>query len=233
MKKTGCLSWNTEEREQNLRLCSKSLVARYGLPRHGNKSNPLDEVVYILLSSQTDEAKYQKAYSNLKGAFASWKTIKSGDEIRIARILEPAGLSKVKASRIVSILFKIESDFGVRSLAHLKRMSNAEAEKYLCSLDGIGKKSARCVLMYSMGRNVFPVDTHTFRILKRLGAHDLPLPERRWHDAIQDMIPAEIRYSLHVTLVALGRDICKATRPLCSDCSVMELCVSFKRALLR
>ncbi len=216
--------WPESERAELLEKCNAELVSRYGRPMHGNKKNPLDETFYILLSSQTDESKYQAAYLRLKKAFPSWNLVGPADEDRIEEMIRPAGLSRAKAKNIMRILEKVEADFGVRSLAALRRLDDQEAEAYLRSLPGVGPKTARCVLMYSLDREVFPVDTHNFRVLKRLGLHDFPLPIRRWHDAIQDLVPEGLRFSLHVTLVSFGRDICRAGKPLCERCPLNRLC---------
>ncbi|MCU1265723.1 MAG: DNA-cytosine methyltransferase [Acidobacteria bacterium] len=216
--------WPKRKRTEYLKRSNELLISRYGIPRHGNKTNPLDEVGYIILSAQTDENKYQSVYRELKKRFPKWANIQRNDESIIEQILRPSGLSKLKAKYIVRILDKLDADFGKRSLASLKTMPDEEAEKYLASLLGIGPKSARCVLMYSLGRKVFPVDTHNFRVLKRLGAHNFPLPIRRWHDELQKIIPEDLRYSLHVTLVSLGREICRATRPACEICPLSALC---------
>jgi endonuclease III len=221
--------WAIRKRKQNLEICNEILVSKYGLPFHGNKKNPLDEVIYIILSSQTDENKYQFVFNNLKKEFPSWEKIKSTDEERLIQILKPAGLSKVKAKYIIDIFQRLDSDFGKRSLSFLKELPDGEAEKYLISLSGIGIKTARCVLMYSLDREVFPVDTHNFRVLNRLGAIDFPLPVRRWHNKIQEIIPKHLRFSLHVTLVSFGREICKAGKPLCEICPLNFICCYAKK----
>jgi endonuclease III len=216
--------WLKNSRIKNLERCNELLISKYGLPFHGNKINPLDEVIYIILSSQTDEDKYQFVFNLLKKKYPSWKNITASDEIRLRQLIRPAGLSNAKAKYIIELLKKLDSDLGKRSLSFLKNLPDDEAEKYLISLSGIGVKSARCVLMYSLGRQVFPVDTHNFRVLNRLGAIDLPQPIRRWHNKIQDIIPEHLRFSLHVTLVSHGREICKAGRPLCELCPLNQIC---------
>jgi endonuclease III len=216
--------WNDGNRKRLLRQATEILVREYGLPTHGNKSDPLDELVYIVLSSQTDETKYQAAHGALVREFPSLAAISLEDEDRIEQLIRPAGLSRVKARNLVCILTQVERDLGERSLNALYEWDDGRAEAYLCSLPGVGIKSARCVLMYSLGRRVMPIDTHNFRVLQRLGAHDLPLPVRRWHDAVQEMIPADIRHPLHVTLVAHGREVCKAAKPRCDVCPLRHIC---------
>lgn len=108
------------------------------------------------------------------------------------------------------------------------KMGDAEAEAFLLSLPGVGKKVARCVLMYSLGRQVFPVDTHCWRIARRLGwvrpiqkdKHCAP----RDMDRLQSKIPLELRHSLHVNIISLGREICTPTTPRCNECPISAWC---------
>jgi len=118
--------------------------------------------------------------------------------------------------------------FGEPTLKSLHKMSVKEAESFLLSLPGVGKKVARCVLMYSLGRQVFPVDTHCWRIARRLGwvrptqkdKHCAP----RDMDRLQSKIPPELRYSLHVNMISLGREICTPSSPRCDECPILALC---------
>ena len=109
--------------------------------------------------------------------------------------------------------------FGRLTLAPLQGLDDAAGEAFLTSLPGVGKKVARCVMMYSLGREVFPVDTHCWRIARRFGwvrptqkdGHCAP----RDMDRLQNKIPPALRFSLHVNMVSLGREHCKAGAPLC------------------
>lgn len=116
-------------------------------------------------------------------------------------------------------------DFDKLLLSGLKVLSDNDMEAYLCSLPGIGKKSARCIMMYSFDREVFPLDSHCFRIVKRLGwiGKDKTHTDKIGDD-IQDLIPKSIRYSLHVNMVAHGRTICHPVYPRCIKCPILKLC---------
>lgn len=209
---------------RRLRRVTQILVKEYGRPRHGNRANALDELIYIILSAQTDEGKYRITFSQIKRRFRSWAEVTPLDELEIEQLIRPSGLSRYKAKYIVELLARLRNDFGKPTLAPLKRLSNQQAEAYLCSLPGVSLKTARCVLMYSLNRPVFPVDTHAFRILNRLGIVDLPQPIRKWHNVVQDIVPTDIRYDLHVTLLAHGRQVCKASNPECGRCNLASLC---------
>jgi endonuclease III len=200
------------------------LRARFGQPRHGNKSNPLDELFYILLSLQTTEINCRRSYQALRKAFPRWSMLVRASVPQIRRPISFAGLGRQRALKISNIARTIHRQYGRLSLSRIKYMTSEQAEAYLTSLPGIGKKTARCILMYSLNRPVFPLDTHCARILKRLG---FPIPSgslRQCEDEIQNLIPAEIRCSLHVTMIDLGRRICTNRNPKCPICPLQSIC---------
>ncbi|MDO9012453.1 MAG: hypothetical protein Q7U78_11700 [Gallionella sp.] len=129
---------------------------------------------------------------------------------------------------IRNLLDAVVARFGEPNLEPLRSMSDQEAEDFLLSLPGVGKKIARCVLMYSLDRQVFPVDTHCWRIARRLGWVRPTQKDRhcaqRDMDRLQSKIPPELRYSLHVNMISLGREICTASAPKCDKCPLAALC---------
>jgi endonuclease III len=212
-----------------LKRSERRLRRAYGRPRHGNKSNALDELIFILLSRQTDDRSFSAAYRRLRREVGSWKNLPRLSTARIRRLVEAAGLGNQRAREIKQIARRLDRDFGSVTLSALSGMSTDEAEEYLLGLPGIGKKSARCILMYSLARPAFPVDTHCFRILNRLGVIEANLPIRQHEDKIQRLIPPSLRYSLHVTLVALGRDLCHSRTPRCAPCPIRTDCAYYRR----
>jgi endonuclease III len=87
----------------------------------------------------------------------------------IARPIASGGLSNQKAKTIRDLFDIIVEKFGEPTLKPLSKMSDEDAENFLLSLPGVGNKVTRCVLMHSLGRQVFPVDTHCWRIARHLG----------------------------------------------------------------
>ena len=94
----------------------------------------------------------------------------------------------------------------------------------LTTLPGIAIKSAKCVMMYSLDRQVLPVDTHLRRLGERLGWVRSGLSERRIHQEMESIVPADQRYSLHVNAIWHGRAVCRALRPRCDACVIAEFC---------
>ena len=210
-----------------LHVASACLSRQYGDPRHHNKSDPLDELIFIILSAKTVEASYLRTYDALKNAFGDWFCILDAPRGSVADIISSGGLSEKKEVQIRALLNDIEERTGAKGLNMLSRMSTKEAEEFLTSLPGVGLKTARCVLMYSLDRDVFPVDTHVRRVLSRLGIIRFERLSDKVQNSIQKRVPSEIRYKLHVNLVAHGRAICRARNPLCNSCVVSDICKYF------
>lgn len=199
----------------------------YGNPTHGNKSNPLDELVYIILSTRTRDEIYRATFRTLKAAFPTWNSVQDRDLKRIEQLLQPAGLGRLKAQQLVRIFEILRATFGRATLSPLSRMTDAEAEAFLTALPGVGLKVAKCVLMYSLGRKVLPVDAHVHRIASRLGMRTKKRADTS-QDLIERAVPADLRYGFHVNAVAHGRSVCLPLKPSCERCEIASWCSYFR-----
>jgi endonuclease III len=202
------------------------LESAYTMSSLGNKQNPLDELVYVILSLQTNESRYQEVYRGFKKQFRRWCCLLEASVDEIAGAISFGGLGRQKALHLKMIMHRLQDNLGEVSLRALVHYETGEAERYLCSLPGVGIKTARCVLMYSFGRAVFPADVHCIRIMNRLGWID-------WHgqraemlaEPAQAIVPPRLRAELHVRLVQHGRSVCRST-PRCDQCPLQRLCPS-------
>jgi DNA (cytosine-5)-methyltransferase 1 len=196
----------------------------------GNLENPLDEAIYILLSKQTSQVLYQRAYRDLRAAWPRWADVLDADPAMVADVLQPSGLSLQRAQHIQQLLAAVKDmckQRGLRTLTlnWLHTMPDRKVETLLASLPGLSIKSARCVMHYSLGRDVFAVDTHIRRILDRLEIVEDPHPTRKVdHTRYDDKIPARYRRSLHVNLIHHGRALCTPRKPACSSCPLISFC---------
>ncbi len=145
-------------------------------------------------------------------------------EHELAVLLADAGFSRQKARWIKRSLELVVERFGALSLSETSSWSDAEVEAFLTTLPGIAVKSAKCVMMYSLGREVLPVDTHLRRLAERLGWVPPGLSERRIHRALEALVPSGLRFALHVNAIWHGRSICRAIRPRCDACVLREGC---------
>jgi endonuclease III len=208
---------------RNIRKISGVLERAYRNPRHGNPRRPLDDLIYIILSTRTRDLKYRMTFRNLKKTFPSWDKVRSHKRSTLERILIPAGLGKLKAAQIIDIIARLRRRFGRATLAPLAKMSDKEAEFLLTSLPGVGPKVAKCVLMYALDRDVLPVDVHVHRLAKRLGFRTKKRPDTS-QELIESAVPRELRYSFHVNAVAHGRSVCLSQRPRCGICPISKWC---------
>lgn len=212
-------------------LCeaARLLAARYGTPRLGNKRDPISEIIFIILSARTRGLEHEAAYRRLRRELPTWAAVRDAPLQRIQRMIQRAGLSRIKARQIRGALRMLTRHFGRLSAAPLRTLDDASLEQLLASLPGVGIKTARCVMLYSLDRKVFPVDTHCMRLFENLNIVNLPLRFEYGQDPLQNMVPLNLRYSLHVNAVAHGRETCVPGAPRCESCVIAHLCA--KRVL--
>jgi len=192
----------------------------------GNQEDPLDETIYIILSFQTDLRRLTTVWARLRSECPTWADVDQAPVSRVAAALREGGLHQQKARTIKRLLSQVRRMTGQLSLDWLRDMSDQDAERVLTRLPGLSWKGARCVLLYSLRRDVLPIDSNTFRILKRVGVLKPRAVYRRraTHDAIQEAVPAPRRRRLHVNLVLHGQRICLPDKPRCPECPVQALC---------
>jgi endonuclease III len=184
----------------------------------------IDELILTVLSQHTSDINRDRAFAQLKERFPEWEGVEAAPASAVADAIRPGGIAEVKARRIKTILQEIKEREGKLDLDRLNELDDQSVARYLCELPGVGPKTAACVLVFSMGRPAFPVDTHVHRIVRRLGWIADNASAERVHDELAPRIPPEIRYDLHVAFIDHGRKICKARMPLCTQCSVFDLC---------
>jgi len=205
----------------------RRLREQYGQPRHHNPQEPLDDLVFVVLSRMTQEVKYLRTYRALRERMPTWGQVRDARVEELEEVLEDAGLAPTKARALQAILKEVESREGCLDLSHLRSLPDDAVEDYLTSLPGVAAKTARCVMLYALGRDTCPVDAHVWRIAQRLGIAPVGLPwNERCARELEDRIPRSLRASLHVTLVAHGREVCLARSPRCGECVLVDLCPS-------
>ncbi len=205
-----------------------SLKECYHSPFLNNKSDPLDELIFIMLSQMTNSVSYERVYDRVTSVITDWQQLIEIPLSKLESLIVDAGLFRRRAIRLKQIATRLVRDFGTVSLDTLYEYDDERAQNYLVSLPGIGIKSAKCVLMYSLGRQVLPVDTHTSRIAHRLGlvSKNDPLVA---DDELAEVVAPNLRFDFHVNAIAHGRAICEARGPKCNNCVLFSLCQSGHR----
>jgi endonuclease III len=184
----------------------------------------LDEVVATVLSQHTSDLNSERAFAQLKATFPDWEQVLDAPAAEVADAIRCGGIADAKARRIQQILAAIRAREGRIDLSRLHDLDDAAVEEYLTSLPGVGPKTAACVLVFSMGRAAFPVDTHVYRIAARLGWIPPKVTAAKAHQILGQAVPPDIRYDLHIALIAHGRMVCKAQRPRCEECVLRDQC---------
>jgi DNA (cytosine-5)-methyltransferase 1 len=208
----------------NVTYVTSLLSRQYKDPSLNNHRDPLDEIVFILLSEKTDEAKYTTAFRNLKARFPRWTGVLSAPVREIKTAIETAGMGNRRANLLRRLFKAIVERFGALDLSMLAGMSLEEAEAELIQLPGIGRKAARCVLLYCFDFPALPVDVHTYRLAIRLGILSRRVSYEQSHEALPRLVPSHLRRRFHVNAVAHGRARCFARKPDCNGCPLAEHC---------
>ncbi len=196
----------------------------YGEPPRRNSVDPLSELVAVVLSQHTSDVNSERAFDSLRARFPDWESVRLAPPLELAEAIRSGGLATIKAVRIQRILNQILAARGELSLDFLRTLPLAEARAFLRGLDGVGPKSAACVLLFSLDQPAMPVDTHVHRVARRLGLIDARTSAEAAHEQLEAMVPPDEVYSFHVNLIQHGRAICKAPRPRCPECPVNALC---------
>ena len=210
--------------EKPLRYVIQNLEATFDEPQLKQKSAPLDMLVKIILSQATTDVLSAQTFAALKKRFKTWEKVLAADESEIAETIKLGGLANQKSKVIKDLLSQIKEQHGSLDLNFLQDLPNGEAAEYLQQFRGIGPKTVACTLLFACHKDIFPLDTHIFRVLRRVGIVPNKCSDARAHEILDKIVPAGKFYSLHVNLIRLGRKICRPKEPLCERCPIVEYC---------
>lgn len=181
-----------------------------------NFQNPYQLVVAVSLSAQCTDKKVNEITPILFSAYPDFKSLAAADVLDVEKIIRPINYYRTKSKNITNMAQKVITEFnGVLPKTH----------EELVTLPGVGRKTANVVLGELKITPAIPVDTHVFRVSKRLGIASGNTPDAVEAE-LQKAFPPELWYNLHHWLIYHGRRVCKAQRPLCSECALREICPS-------
>jgi endonuclease-3 len=207
------------------------LRKRYGDLRPPRRSDPLEELILTVLSQHTSDVNAERSFESLRAAFPTWRSVADAPTRRVADAIHSGGLADTKAPRIQAILREVRERRGAFDLSDLRDLSDDEARAELLSLPGVGPKTAAVVLSFSLGRDAMPVDTHVHRVATRLGLVPPKTSAEQADRLLHELVPEGLRTALHVALIRLGREICKAPIPRCQSCPLNDICPTAPRHL--
>ncbi|HKV85522.1 MAG TPA: hypothetical protein VJN88_13260 [Ktedonobacterales bacterium] len=209
------------------------LVEMYGIPAWEPDGDALGGLIATVLSQHTSDTNSARAYADLVARYPSWEAVRDAPLEQVAEAIRVGGLANIKAQRIQAILRELtgrmssEGIAGPLSLGMLDAMEPEHAQTYLRTFHGVGPKTAACVLLFSLGTAAFPVDTHVWRVTKRLGLIGARVSAEAAHAILLGLIPADWRHTMHVNLIQHGRQLCHARQPECQRCDLRPECLYF------
>lgn len=196
----------------------------------GELSEPLDGLIETILSQQSPIASTQRMANALFITYPKWDDAFTAGVDHITETLQSArgNLTKSKANYIFGILNKLKTERNELSLNFLRNYEPSEAKKYLLALNGVGPKTASCVLLFNLQLPSQPVDTHIFRISNRLGLIDEKLKPAEVETFFEQNLTKnwETHYEFHLNMIEHGMKTCKAQNPKCVICILQVLCPS-------
>lgn len=209
--------------EDRLARIDSDLVAMYGRKVAAPHGDAVGEMVHIILTQNTSDANSDRTFAALRAAYPAWEQLADADVDDVEQVIRMGGLARIKAARIVDALARLRAERGAITLAGIERLPKMEAFEQLTQVDGVGPKTAACVLLFALGVPVFPVDTHVHRVANRLGLVNTKSPAAT-QAAMMPAVPEDITFQLHMNMVEHGRRTCKALRPQCGRCALAPYC---------
>lgn len=200
------------------------LAAIYGEPVWRPHGDPVTELVLTILSQNTSDANSGRAFMRLKQRFPTWDEVEGAPPEEVESAIAVGGLARRKAPRIQAALRAVHEARAGWDLAFLRGLPLGEAKAWLRALNGVGPKTAACVLMFALGRPALPVDTHVYRVSQRLGLVPLKASADKAHDVLESILRPDEVFPFHISLIRHGRRLCRAQRPLCEGCPLLDGC---------
>jgi endonuclease-3 len=205
-------------------------VAEHGADPTADPGEGVRQLVTTILSQNVADANTRRASEALFATYDDFAAIEAADHDELVETIRVAGLAEQKAARIQRALAAIrEETGGAYSLAFLDAMATDDAKRWLTDIKGVGPKTASVVLNFHFGKPTMAVDTHVERVSKRFGLVPASASNEAAHDALDELVPDELIYPLHVLLIRHGRTHCSARaadcdNPVCEAYCDCEFC---------
>lgn len=209
---------------EKIKTINKLLLKHFGVPnRKKELPNPIDTLIATILSQNTNDKNSYQAFNNLKKKFNNWQEAADAPRKQIESSIKVAGLGKQKSAAIKNVFSQLKKKNDKLDLRYIRKLKDEEILNDLTSISGVGVKTASCVLLFSLDRNVCPVDTHVHRTLNRIGLVETNSPEKTFYQ-IYGNLPDGTAHQFHTNLIKLGREFCKPANPICILCPLLKIC---------
>lgn len=201
--------------QEQIAHINRLLGNKYPSPKSElHHSTPFQLLVATMLAAQATDKKVNVITADLFTAAPDAESMSRMTLEDIKQIIRSINYYKTKAKNIHT---------ASRVLVESWNGEVPGTREELESLPGVGRKTANIVLSNAFGQPVMPVDTHVHRVSNRIGLVKTSKP-RDTEDSLVAVIPKELIINFHHYLVLHGRYVCKARKPLCSECPIMGAC---------
>ncbi|HVG17514.1 MAG TPA: endonuclease III [Blastocatellia bacterium] len=207
----------------------QNLKSVYGVPECERGLDPLDVLIQTILSQSTTNVNSDRAFESLKRRFPTWEQARRARVTSIEAAIRSGGLARQKSVRIKRLLNEIYESRGSLDLSFLFTAPLEEAVRFLASFKGVGPKTVACTLLFACDRPVFPIDTHIFRIARRVGLIPQKCSDEEAHRLMTAMIPNGRFYEVHINMIRHGRKVCRPQQPLCEQCCLLDYCFYYEK----
>ncbi len=208
----------------------RRLMEKYGDPSWHQPLPVLEELISTILSQNTNDLNRDRAFTHLKEHFTTWESVRDADPALVIDAIRIAGLANRKGPRIQKILRQITAERGSLDLSFLKDLPDDEAWAWLIKFDGVGPKTASIVLLFSLEKAAFPVDTHIYRVTGRIGLRPEKMNNEQAHHYLAELFPQDTYKAAHLNLILLGREVCHPRKPACEVCVLQSLCDYYQKS---
>jgi endonuclease III len=206
----------------------RRLLALYGEPAWHSPLPILDELISTILSQNTNDINRDRAFKQLKQRFTSLEEVRDADAEQVINSIRSAGLANQKGPRIQSLLRQITAERGSLDVEFLRDLPADEAWDWLIKFDGVGPKTASIVMLFSLDKPAFPVDTHIQRVTGRIGLRPEKMSNEKAHQYLAELFPPETYAAAHLNIIRLGREVCHSRKPECERCVLNSICDFYK-----
>jgi endonuclease-3 len=190
----------------------------------------LDELISTILSQNTNDANRDRAFRRLKERYTSWEQVRDASPDDVVDAIRSAGLANQKGERIQSILCAITVERGSLDVEFLRDLPSPQAWDWLIKFKGVGPKTTSIVLLFSLGKPAFPVDTHIQRVTGRVGLRPAKMSNEKAHQFLSEIFPPETYAAAHLNIIHLGREICHPRNPDCENCPLNSICDYYRKS---
>lgn len=202
----------------DVRELHRDLIDLHGRPSKAHSEDGVRQLLTTILSQNVADVQTAKASENLFNAYPDYRAIENADTDELADVVSDVGLMNQKARRIQRSLKRIrERTGGEYTLAFLDAMDTEDARRWLTEIKGIGPKTASVVLNFHFEKPTFAVDTHVERLSKRFGLIEESTTAKTAHEILNEKVPDDLKYGLHVLMISHGKSYCTAQAPNCDN----------------